>query len=220
MLRLALVLFSAAAVSAQTAPASSRPDQNPPVKVNVLNVCTPDGDAQQEIKAALSRLPKTPAFSSDYEVSRGVSTLDDGRTSRYIRLRRDLKSDSSLATIQYSLSADPSSTVETLVFRGRDVKELLALSIEDKLSTSASKPLSVIQSDTPASRVRVERAGKTTLGLARCEDVSQSQYEPIFAQASTVLANYRRALRLRSTLASELTWLTPSSENKNSQHSR
>ena len=184
------------------------------MKVNVLNVCTPDAEAQQQLKAALARLPKTPGFTGDYEISRGVSTVEDGKSSKYVRLRRDLNPDSSLATIQYSLSADPASTVETLVFRGRDVKDLLALSIEDKLSTEASKPSAVIQSDTPATRVRVERAGKTTLGLARCEDVDQARYEPIFAQASAVLAEYRRILKLRTMLASDMAWLSPKSEHE------
>ena len=72
----------------------------------------------------------------------------------------------------------------------------------------------MIQSDTPASRVRVERAGKTTVGLARCQDVDQAQYEPIFAQASTVLADYRLILKLRTMLASDISWLTPKSQRE------
>jgi hypothetical protein len=75
----------------------------------------------------------------------------------------------------------------------------------------------VIESDTPASRLRVERAGKTTLGLARCEDVDQAAYEPIFAQASTVLADYRRILKLRTMLASDIAWLSPKSEHEGQQ---
>jgi hypothetical protein len=87
------------------------------------------------------------------------------------------------------------------------VKDLLALSIEDTLSTSASKPAAVVANDTPASRVRLERLGKTTVALARCEKVDQSQYDPIFTQASSVLADYRRVLRLRTMLANDLSWL-------------
>lgn len=210
---LLLTLLTPTLILAQSTPASgTRSDQEPPVKVNILNVCTPDADAQKEIKAALSRLPKTPIFATDYEISRGVSSDDEGKSAKYVRLRRDLKSDSPLATIQYSLSADASSTIETLVFRGRDVKDLLALSIEDKLSTSVSKPSAVIQSDTPASRVRVERAGKSTLGLARCQDVDQAKYDAIFSQASAVLADYRRILRLRTILASDIAWITPKAQ--------
>ena len=210
-----LVVSVSSVVLAQASPASpKRQEQSPAVKVNILNVCTPDAEAQQELKAALSRLPKAPGFSTDYEILRGVSTVEEGKNAKYVRLRRDAKADSPLATIQYSVSVDPANTIETLVFRGRDVKDLLALSIEDKLSTGVSKPSAVIQSDTPASRVRVERAGKTTVGLARCQDVDQAQYEPIFAQASTVLADYRRILKLRSMLASDLSWMNPRSEHE------
>jgi hypothetical protein len=91
------------------------------------------------------------------------------------------------------------------------VKDLLALSIEDNLSTSASKPAAVIASDTPASRVRVERLGKSTVALARCEKVDQSEYEPIFTQASSVLAEYRRVLKLQTLLANDVAWLNSSS---------
>ena len=181
------------------------------MKVNILNVCTPGAEEQQEMRSALARLPKAPAFITDYEVSRGVSTLEEGTTAKYVRLRRELKSDSPLQTIQYSLSSDAENTIETLVFRGRDVKDLLALSIEDKLSTSVSKPSAVIRSDTPASRMRVERAGKTTVALARCENVDQSQYESLFAQASATLAEYRRILKLRTMLANDIAWLGSSS---------
>lgn len=204
---LPLLLISTIAL-AQNSQESKPAAQNPPVKVNILNVCTPGADEQQGLKAAMSRLPKVPSFANDFEISRGVATIEEGTNARYVRLRRDFKSDSPLATIQYSLSADPGSTIETLVFRGREVKDLLALSIEDKLSTQVSKPSTVIASDTPASRVRVERAGKTTLALARCEGVDQSKYEPIFAQASTVLADYRRLLRLRTMLASDIAWVS------------
>jgi hypothetical protein len=205
------VLYSSSALGQNPQEKASKPDQGPPVKVNILNVCTPGTGEQQEMKSALARLPKAPAFITDYEIARGVSTVEEGKSAKYVRLRREFKNDSPLETIQYSLSFDPTNTIETLVFRGRDVKDLLALSIEDKLSTSVSRPSTVIQSDTPASRVRVERAGKTTLALARCEGVDQSQYEPIFAQASAALADYRRLLKLRTMLASDVAWLSSGS---------
>jgi hypothetical protein len=198
-----LFLLSVSAACAQT----DNAQQNPPVKVNVLNVCTPTADQQQEITSALSRLPKFPSFDVDYEIARGVSTLQNAGTARYIRLRRDFKPDSSLSTVQYSLSADSQNTAETIVFRGRNVKDLLLLSIEDKLSTAVSKPAAIVESDTPASRVSIERFGKTTVTLSRCQGVDQSAYEPIFKEASAQFAEYRRALKLRNTLASDLHWL-------------
>ena len=48
----------------------------PKVKVNVLNVCSPSAEEQQEISSALSRIPKRPSFSPDFEVDRGRSVLD------------------------------------------------------------------------------------------------------------------------------------------------
>jgi len=205
------VLCSFAALGQDAKDNAAKPDQGPPVKVNILNVCTPGAEEQQEMTSALARLPKAPSFINDYEIARWVSTLAEGASAKYVRLRREFKSDSPLQTIQYSLSSDAENTIETLVFRGRDVKDLLALSIEDKLSTSVSNPSIVIQSDTPASRLRVERAGKTTVGLARCEGVDQSKYGPIFAQASAALAGYRRLLKLRTILASDIAWLNSGS---------
>jgi hypothetical protein len=204
---LLLTFFCSCFASGQNPPSETKQEQNPPVKVNVLNVCTPSTDEQQELKASLARVPKSPAFDADYEISRGVSMVEEGTRSKYVRLRREVKGESPLATVQYSLSVDPENTIETLVFRGRDVKDLLALSIEDKLSTSVSKPSAVLNTDTPASRVRVERAGKSTVALARCEGVDQSKYDEIFSQASSILSDYRRVLRLKSMLASDVAWL-------------
>jgi hypothetical protein len=181
--------------------------QNPPVKVNVLNVCTPTGEQQQEIKTALSHLPQSPLLDQDFEIARGLSTVENRGAARYVRLRRDLKPEASIATVQYSLSADPQNMAETLVFRGRNVKELLQLSIEDKLSTSVSDPTAVVESDTPASRISIERFGKTTVTLARCQGSDQSAYEPLFKEASEKFAEYRRALNLRTFLATDLRWL-------------
>lgn len=195
----------------QNPPSETKNEQNPPVKVNVLNACTPSAEEQQELKAALAKLPKSPLFDADYEISRGVATVEEGTRSKYVRLRREVKGESPLATVQYSLSVDPESTIETLVFRGREVKDLLALSIEDKLSSSVSKPAAVLAADTPASHVRVERAGKSTVALARCENVDQSKYDAIFSQASSILSDYRRVLRLKSMLASDIAWLSAGS---------
>jgi hypothetical protein len=216
---LLLTFFCSCFALGQNAPSETKQEQNPPVKVNVLNVCTPNADEQQELKAALARLPKSPAFNADYEISRGVATVEEGKRSKYVRLRREAKGDSPLETVQYSLSVDPENTIETLVFRGREVKDLLALSIEDKLSSSVSKPSTVLSADTPASHVRVERAGKTTVALARCENVDQSKYDAIFSQASSILSDYRRVLRLKSMLASDISWLSAGSSTRPSAKS-
>src|SRR3981189_1080766 len=61
------------AAMAMVVPASA---QQPPVKVNVINVCAPAADEQKELSSALAKVPGKPVFSKDYEVSRGHSTLD------------------------------------------------------------------------------------------------------------------------------------------------
>src|SRR6516225_5618763 len=79
--------------------------QEPQVKVNVLNVCTPSAEEQQEISSALSRIPKQPVFGPDFEVSRGRSTLSndpallqagaaaqippESATAAYVRIRHE-----------------------------------------------------------------------------------------------------------------------------------
>ena len=63
-------------VRARCARVSCTHSQQPPVKVNVLNVCAPSADDQKELSSALAKIPAKPAFSKDYEVARGHSTLD------------------------------------------------------------------------------------------------------------------------------------------------
>src|SRR5580692_12983408 len=58
-------------------PAANPSSTQPQVKVNVLNVCTPSADEQKEIAAALARAPKQPLFSTDFEITRGRSTMTD-----------------------------------------------------------------------------------------------------------------------------------------------
>ena len=105
--------------AAQQPPASV---QQPQVKVNVLNVCAPSADEQKELSSALGKVPGKPAFSTDYEVSRGRSTLDastpipgmqplpPGTTSvaDWVRVRREFPSGTLFSNVQYSFSVDSS----------------------------------------------------------------------------------------------------------------
>src|SRR5579863_4544077 len=68
-------ILSGAFAAAQQAP-EPLPNQ-PQVKVNLLNVCTPSAEEQKEIAAALARIPRQPLFSQDFEVSHGRATLSD-----------------------------------------------------------------------------------------------------------------------------------------------
>ena len=200
------------------------PAQQPQVKVNVLNVCTPSADEQQEIASALTKIPKHPPFSEDFEVDRGRSVLDqnassllanavttptDSAVADFVRLRRDISGSGMYSSVQYSFSRDSKQMVETLVFRVGDAKDLLQVSIEDSASsvTSAS---AMLRASTPASRIKLERFGKSSVVLARCSGSGegpapdQSKYEPLFASASSVLANYRALFGVKTLVPGEL----------------
>lgn len=214
--------------------ASAQQPAQPQVKVNMLNVCSPSPAEQQEIGAALAKIPRDPAFSIDFEVSRGRSSLEsspgflqagegaqfasESSVADYVRIRRELPAPALFSTVQYSFSTDPKNMVETLVLRMRDPKDLMEISIEDSASnvTSAATMLS---SATPASRIKLERFGKSSIVLARCPaseagpPPDQSAYEPLFRSASRVVGEYRKLLKTRSTVPEELAKLKAAGQN-------
>jgi hypothetical protein len=201
-------LFLAACVFGQQE--TKQPSPGPQVKLNVLNVCTPSAEEQAQIKSAFAKVQAKPALSRDFEVSRGRVTLKDAPDARFVRYRRDMAPESPLLTAQYSMSKDEDNTVETMVLRTRDPKEFHELSFEDRVSAGAASPVSLLTVDTPVSRIRLERLSKSSIVLARCEGGDQSAYEPLFRQASEIMAQYRKALELGSTLRSDIVWLTGS----------
>jgi hypothetical protein len=196
------------APSAPAKPESKPASQNPPIRVNILNVCTPPEGEIKEIKDALKKIPAKAAFSPDFEVTRGRASSPGADPARYIRLRRELTGDAVFNIVQYSLSSDPQETQEVLVVKAKDPKDLLLISIEDNISASAASPTTVLETDTPASHIKLERFGKSAIALARCENADQSSYESIFSEASKVMAAYRKSLGLRSMFRNELTWLS------------
>ncbi len=209
MLKSALILtfFVAGIASAQQAQKPPEPQATPGVKVNVLNVCTPSAEDQAQIRNAFAKVAARPGFGRDFEISRGRTTLENAEDSKFVRLRRDLAPESPLMTAQYSISADPSNTIETLVLRMRDPKEFHELSLEDRVSTGATSPAALLNLDTPVSRIRLERFTKGSIVLARCQGADQSAYEPLFRQASEIMSQYRKALGLRSTFKTDINWL-------------
>ncbi len=68
----------------------------------------------------------------------------------------------------------------------------------------------MLTTSTPASRIKLERFGKSSVVLARCSGSEagpapdQSAYEPLFQSASSVLSNYRGLLGARTTVPEEL----------------
>jgi hypothetical protein len=215
--------------------ASAQKPSPPQVKVNVLNVCSPSPEEQQEIASALGRVPKQPLFTTDFEIDRGRSSLEerpgflqpgesaqfssDAATARWVRIRREFSVQALFSTVQYSFSTDPKNMVETLVFRVRDPKDLMQVAIED--STSAvTTPATMLATNTPASHIKLERFGKSSVVLARCSasesgpPPDQSAYQPLFQSASAIVANYRHLLDARRTVPDELSRIGAASASK------
>jgi hypothetical protein len=220
ILILTIAVLMVAVAAAQQPPVNA---QEPKVKVNVLNVCAPSADEQKELSSALAKVPGKPVFATDYEVSRGRSTLDPNTpipgmqplppgtvsSADWVRIRREFPEAAVFSNVQYSFSVDSKNMTETLVLRVREQKDLIQVSIEDTASAVASAA-AMLASTTPVSRVRLERFGKPSVALARCsgEDGTpvkdQSAYEPIFHAASSIMERYRDALGARKMVPAEL----------------
>lgn len=200
----------------------------PKVKVNYLNVCAPSDAERSEIASALGKLPLKPVFAADFEVSRGRSSLTENLLaagegaqmkdeapvlSRWVRVRKEFPEQSKFTNAQYSFSVTESHVVETLVFRSRETKELLQVSLSD--TVDSMEPEKVARGDAAADRIRIERFGKTSLVLSRCKDSDQSKYEPLFRQASSLLALYRKSLGVASIVPADLAKV-PSSTSRRS----
>jgi hypothetical protein len=101
--------------------------------------------------------------------------------------------------------------VETLVLRVRDPKDLLQVAIEDNAS-AVTTPASMLATDTPPSRIKLERFGKSSVVLARCQgDPSsgqpapdQSAYDPLFRSGASIMSAYRGLLGVRRLVPEEL----------------
>jgi hypothetical protein len=199
--------FLGATAFAQQQP-TPQPSGQPQVKLNYLNVCGPSEEEQTEIKNALDTIPSKVAFIQDFEITRGVTTLKDAAPAKFVRLRREFSPESPFLTAQFSLSTDAASVVETLVLRTRDPKNFHEISFEDRATSGAASPQAMLTVDTPVNRIRVERLAKSSVVLARCEGADQSVYEPLFRQASNIMAQYRQALGLRGAFRSDLAWLS------------
>ena len=210
---------------------AQQPSSQPPVKVNVLNVCTPSPEDQQEIASALAKIPKQPQFAADFEIDRGRSTLDQSpdflqgggnthlltsaETADWVRIRHEFPPQAMFSTVQYSFSRDPKNMAETLVFHVRDPKDdskdkaLLQIAIEDSAS-SVTTAAGMLAANTPTSRIKLERFGKSSIVLARCEGTDenpgpdQKAYQPLFSIASEIAGNYRNSLGVRRTVPEEL----------------
>ena len=212
-----VALLTVSAIAQEpTPPAAAKASDKPQVRVNYLNVCTPNAADQQELEAVLSRITPKPAFGIDMEIARGRSTLNpsdlvvntgqptqqSNSVSKWVRIRRDFPDSSPLTTAQYSFSVTEKHITETFVVHFRDTKNILQVSISD--SVEGQDPLAVADEVTPADRIRIERFGKQSLVLARCPNVDQLHLEPIFGHATMLMNAYRAALKTEDTIPAEL----------------
>lgn len=176
--------------------------QQPQVRVNFLNVCAPSDAEQKDIASALARIPRRPVFAADFEIARGRSTAVDLPASRWVRIRYEFPASSPYLNVQYSFSIDEKAAVETLVFRLREPKDLMQVSIEN--SALGATPESLLGANASAGRVKLEYFGKASVALARCENADQSAYQPLFRTASEIMNIYRTSLHVRRTVPADL----------------
>lgn len=220
----------------QPAAPSAEPQQTAPgqpkVQVNVLNVCNPSDEESKEIQTALSRIPKDPKFARDFEISRGRSTMSEQANvlqampapseeagtpvSDWVRIRHEFGALSAFANAQYSFTTDENGAIENLVFRLREPKELVQVSLSDTVTTTKS-PKEILTANTPVDRIRLERFGKSSVVLARCPSGDQSKYNYLFDTASSLLNTYRTAMHVRTTVPLDMARLgdTPAKKPAN-----
>ena len=143
---------------------------------------------------------------------------DQPSVARYVRIRREFPAQALFSSVQYSFSNDGQNMVETLVLHLRDPKDLIQVSMEDSAS-AISSPAAMVSANTPVSRIRLERFGKSSIALARCNASEnrpapdQSAYDPLFRSGSELLSDYRRLLGASHIVPAELAQIpTPRSK--------
>ena len=184
-----------------TCAAQQAPNQNPPVKVTVLNVCSPTEGEQKEIAAALASVPRQPRFSPDFEVARGHSTVE-GEGGDWVRIRHDFAG-GSFSVGQFLFSSDAKASTETVVLFSREAKGVTQIALLDRATAPVSAS-ALLATNTPANRISLERFGKPHLVLERCPEGDQSRYEPLFKTATDILSIYRTASGARQIVPGEL----------------
>ncbi len=215
-LSLLLVSFAAIRAVAQDQPAApaQQPGQ-PQIQVNILNVCSPSEEEKQALASALDKIPLKPPFAADYEVARGRSSISGSplaarltggnvSPSTWVRLRHEFAS-GYYANVEYLMTRDDKGISELLVFRVRDPKDLMQTTIS--VNIASTDPAVVLRTDTPAARVKLERFGKSSVGLTRCAGADQHAYESLFQGATHILSSYRDLTGARRTVPAEFSRL-------------
>ena len=209
-------------------------EAKPQIQVNFLNSCRPAEAEAEQMRQLLQLLRKRPAFSSDFEISRGVTTMSEadshaaaaaiqraageqdappaspatagpGRvSSRWVRMQREFGEKAALINVQYSLTLEKGQAGEVLALHLRDTSLAMQLLISNSVTGGAAE---VLGHDTPPERIRMERFGKPSIMLARCPQSDQTAYEPLFSAAFEILREYRRAMNIAAIVPSELSRL-------------
>lgn len=219
---LLMTLLVAGAIAQETKPGMGAPQ--PKIQVNFLNSCRPAQADLDEMGRALARVTERPKFSTDFEISRGLTTLSEAEAqaagvpkgngaipSSWVRIRKEFPEKAALTDAQYSLSVEGGAASEVLALHLRDSREVLQVLISDSVTGSAAQ---LLQTDTPPDRIRIERFGKASIVLARCSAMDQSAYEPIFRAADAILQNYRSAMAVKKVVPAELARLPGVKESK------
>ena len=224
-LALGAILSLAAGSRAQDAQSAAGPPKtgSPKTKfqVNFLNPCRPAQTEAEEIARALARFKERPRFASDFEISRGVTTLSEsearaagvstgGGPSSWVRIRHEFPEKAPLSDAQYTLSIEGGGAAELLVLHPRDTKDVLQLLISAAVTGSATQ---AVQANTPAERIRLERLGKASVVLARCPGMDQAAYDPVFQAAGDILDKYRAAMSVKTVVPGELARLPGAKES-------
>jgi len=215
LLAFAAVLCPHALAQQPTQPPPQPPPadtKQPEVHVTYLNVCTPEADEKKLLADTLERIPAQPAFSSDFEISRGKTGVTTGElaakltgggaipASTWVRMRREFAK-GYWANVQYSMTLDEAGIAEVLVFRVRDPKEVMQVAISD--TVTVTDPGAVLAADTPAGRIKIERFGKSSVGLTHCPGADQKAYQSLFRSATRTLTQYRDLLGVRTMVPGE-----------------
>ena len=205
---------------APAAGSAALPDQapaaetQPRIQVNFINPCRPAPADVEEMGRALASVKATPRFSSDFEISRGVTTLTEAEAraagvpaeaaetpSAWVRIQREFPDKAPLTDVQYSLSVEAGEASESLVLHLRDTRAVLQISISDAVKGTAAQ---AVKADTPPERIRVERFGKASIVLARCSAMDQSAYQPLFKTAGEILQKFRTAMAVKTVVPAEM----------------
>lgn len=221
------VVLAMLSVAAVTAGAQEAPGPKTKFQVNFLNTCRPAKADVEEMQRALAQVKERPRFATDFEISRGMTTLSEAEAraagvpdsaaetpSKWVRIRKEFPEKAVLTDAQYSLSMQGGEASEVLALHVRDSKEVLQILISDSVRGSASQ---AVQTDTPPDRIRIERFGRASIVLARCGGVDQSAYEPVFETAGEILRSYRTAMAVRAVVPAELERLPHGKESKASE---